>query len=114
MVVYTSTDQVFSEPVLKKFEEETGIEVKAIFDTEETKSTGLVNRLIAEKNRPKCDVFWSNDVLRVEILKQKGILSPYYPIASQNIPKKFKDPRGYGVIIKHGSFWKGFGKTVFD
>lgn len=40
VVVYVSTDQVFSEPVLRDFEKETGIRVKAVYDTEETKSTG--------------------------------------------------------------------------
>jgi iron(III) transport system substrate-binding protein len=34
VVVYTSEDQVFSEPVLKAFEAKTGITVKAVFDTE--------------------------------------------------------------------------------
>ncbi len=99
VVVYTSTDQVFSEPVLKAFEKKTGIKVKMVFDTEETKSTGLVNRLIAEKDNPKCDVFWSNDVLRVEILKRKGILQPYISPNAKKIPPKFKDPEGY---------WTGF------
>jgi len=40
VVVYVSEDQVFSEPILKGFEKETGIKVKAIYDTEEAKSTG--------------------------------------------------------------------------
>ena len=45
VVVYTSEDQVFSEPILNAFEAKTGITVKAVYDTEETKSTGAVNRL---------------------------------------------------------------------
>ncbi len=49
VVVHTSVDQKFSEPVLKEYEKETGIRVKAVYDTEETKSTGVLNRLIAEK-----------------------------------------------------------------
>jgi len=48
VVVYTSVDQVFSEPVLRAFESESGTRVRAVFDTEETKSTGVLNRLIAE------------------------------------------------------------------
>jgi iron(III) transport system substrate-binding protein len=52
VVVYVSHDEVFSEPILKDFEKETGIKVRAVYDTEETKSTGVMNRLIAEKNNP--------------------------------------------------------------
>jgi iron(III) transport system substrate-binding protein len=44
-------------PVLKDFEKETGIQVKAVFDTEEAKSTGVMNRLLAEKNNPQADVY---------------------------------------------------------
>ncbi len=103
VVVYTSTDQVFSEPVLKEFEKRTGIKVRMVFDTEETKSTGLVNRLLAEKDSPKCDVFWSNDPLRVEILKQKGVLAPYRSPQAAKIPPQFKDPEGY---------WTGFSGRI--
>lgn len=41
-MVYTSEDQVFSEPILKDFERDAGIKVKAVFDTEEGKSTGVL------------------------------------------------------------------------
>ncbi len=93
VVVYTSVDQVFSEPVLKDFEKETGITVKAVYDTEETKSTGVLNRLIAEKNNPQCDVFWSGDPVRTIVLKNKGITTPYESPAAKDIPGAYKDPQ---------------------
>src|SRR5207249_2770433 len=49
VVVYTSVDDVFARPICEQFEKETGIKVKLVPDTEETKSTGLLNRLITEK-----------------------------------------------------------------
>ena len=91
VVVYTSVDEVFSEPVLKKFEEETGITVKPVFDTEETKSTGVLNRLIAEQNNPQCDVFWSGDPMRADVLKQKGITTAYKSPAAKGINPVFID-----------------------
>ncbi|HEO64781.1 MAG TPA: extracellular solute-binding protein [Spirochaetes bacterium] len=95
VVVYTSEDQQFSQPVLKDFEKETGIQVKALYDTEETKSTGILNRLIAEKNNPQADVFWSGDPMRSILLKRKGITASYTPKNAQNIPKLFKDKEGH-------------------
>ncbi len=65
VVVYTSLDQVFSEPILKAFEEKTGIKVKAVYDSEATKTTRLVNRLIAEKQSPQADVFWNSELGRI-------------------------------------------------
>ena len=59
VTIYVSTDRVFSEPVLREYERRSGVKVSAVYDTEETKSTGLANRLLAEKNRPQADVFWS-------------------------------------------------------
>ena len=64
VVVYVSEDQIFSEPILKDFEKEAGIQIKAVYDTEEAKSTGAMNRLIAEKNNPQADVYWANEPLR--------------------------------------------------
>ena len=97
VIVYTSVDQVFSEPILKDFEKESGIKVKAVYDTEETKSTGVLNRLIAEKNHPQADVFWSGDPIRTVVLKQKGLTRAYFSPEAKTIPKIFKDPEGYWI-----------------
>ncbi len=91
VVVYTSVDQVFSEPVLKEFEKRTGIKVKTVFDTEETKSTGVLNRLIAERNNPQSDVFWSGDPMRADVLKQRGITEAYRSPAASGISEVFID-----------------------
>ncbi len=99
VVVYVSEDRVFSEPILKDFERETGIKVKAIYDTEESKSTGLMNRLIAEKEHPRADVYWANEPIRAEVLKQKGLLQSYISPNAGGIPEQFRDPEGY---------WTGF------
>ena len=61
VVVYVAHDQIYSEPILKQFEAETGIKAKIAFDTEASKTTGLVQRLIAEAANPRADVFWNNE-----------------------------------------------------
>ena len=99
LVVYTSLDQVFSEPILQDFEKETGIKVKAVYDVEASKTTGLVNRLIAEMDRPKADVFWNSEVAQTIILKDKGVLAPYSSPSAEDIPPKFRDKDDY---------WTGF------
>ena len=77
VTVYVSTDRVFSEPVLRDYERRSGVKVNAVYDTEETKSTGLANRLLAEKPRPQADVFWSNEPVRTLVLKSRDVLAPY-------------------------------------
>jgi len=91
VVVYTTVDQIFSEPILKDFERETGIRVRAVYDTEETKSTGVMNRLIAEKNMPQSDVFWSGDPVRNGVLQSKGITESFQSEQTGMIPAHFKE-----------------------
>jgi len=91
VVVYTSVDDVFAEPICKQFQQQTGITVELVPDTEETKSTGLLNRLIAEKERPRADVFWSGDPLRAAILKSQSVSAPYDSPAAEGLPRMFSD-----------------------
>lgn len=94
VTVYVSTDRVFSEPVLREYERRTGVRVNAVYDTEETKSTGLANRLIAEKPRPQADVFWSNEPVRTLVLKSRDVLAPYRSPSAEGIPAALVDPDG--------------------
>lgn len=100
VVVYTSVDQIFSEPILKDFEQKTGIKVLPVYDVETAKTTGLVNRLIAEKDKPQADVFWSSEFVQTILLKEKGVLAPYKPQAAQDLPGEYLDEDGY---------WTAFG-----
>jgi iron(III) transport system substrate-binding protein len=99
VVVYVSEDQVFSEPILKDFERDTGIGVRAVYDTEETKSAGAMNRLIAERTNSQADVYWANEPIRAEVLRQKGVSAPYRSPSAQGIPEQFRNAEGY---------WTGF------
>lgn len=103
VTIYVSTDRVFSEPVLREYEKQTGVRVNPVYDTEETKSTGLANRLIAEKERPQADVFWSNEPVRALILKSRGVLATYRSPSAEGIPSALIDPEGY---------WTGFSARI--
>jgi ABC-type Fe3+ transport system, periplasmic component len=94
VVIYVSEDQVFSEPILKDFEKETGIKIRAVYDTEEAKGTGVMNRLLMEKNNPQADVYWANEPIRAVVLKQSGISATYVSVNAKDIPDNFKDAEG--------------------
>lgn len=103
VTIYVSTDRVFSEPILREYERSTGVLVNVVYDTEETKSTGLANRLIAERNRPHADVFWSNEPVRTLVLKSRHVLAPYRAPHAAGIPSALVDPEGY---------WTGFSARI--
>ena len=85
--------------MLREYQRRTGVRVNAVYDTEETKSTGLANRLLAEKPRPQADVFWSNEPVRTFVLKSRDVLAPYRSPSAEGIPAALVDPEGY---------WTGF------
>lgn len=96
LVVYTSVDQAVSEPVLAKFEADTGIKVQAVYDS----GTGLAYRLIAEKGSPQADVFWNAEFAQTFALQAEGVLANYRSPNASDIPSQYVDPRGY---------WTAFG-----
>src|SRR6056297_1358395 len=100
VVVYTAVDQNYAEMVLEKFTEDTGIEVLPVYDVEASKTTGLINRLIAEKDNATADVFWNNEISQTLSLKEQGVLQSYSSPSANDIPDNYKDSEGY---------WAAFG-----
>ena len=92
VVVYSSLDEEFAKPLADQFERETGIVVKLISDTEKAKSSGLLNRLLEEGDRPQCDVFLSEDPVRSAVLKKHGLSTPYSSPAALGLRPEFSDP----------------------
>ena len=97
LVVYCAHDSIYADTILRAFEARTGIPVAVRYDTEATKSLGLVEMLLQEKTAPQCDVFWNNEVLGTLRLQKNGVLHPYKGPGFDRIPASFKDPDGYWV-----------------
>lgn len=98
-VAYTSVDQVFSEPIFRHCEQRGGLKVRGLFDTEEAKSTGVLNRLLAESKHPQADLFWSGDPVRPFTLIARGLVESYQPPSAALLPSSLRDERG---------IWTGF------
>jgi len=68
VIAYCAQDQDYAESIFRDFEKETGIKVRAVYDSEAVKSVALANRLLAERGHPQCDVFWGNEEMRTRQL----------------------------------------------
>lgn len=97
LVVYCAHDSIYAEQLLQEFEQRSGIEVAIRFDTEASKSLGLVNLLMREMEHPRCDLFWNNQIQGTLDLQERGILLPYQGAGFRRIPSRFKDPDGHWV-----------------
>jgi len=93
LTVYCSLDQDFGEPLLRRFEQESGLRVRVEFDIEANKNVGLARRIREEAARPRCDVFWSNEFAQVVSMGEDGLLAAYDSPAAAGIPENFRDPQ---------------------
>jgi iron(III) transport system substrate-binding protein len=92
LVAYVALDAEFSEPIIEQFSRERGIQVRAKFDIESTKTIGLTQALLSEARHPRCDLFWNNEILNTIRLESAGILEPYQSPQSQYYPANFRSP----------------------
>lgn len=99
VVVYSALDREFSESILKTYGRESGVRVLSKFDVESTKTVGLTNLIMVEAVRPRCDLFWNNEILNTLRLKERGLLIPFHPAGARDLPEVFQDKNGY---------WYGF------
>ena len=93
VVLYCAVDQFHSEPVVRAFEQATGLVVDFQPDVEANKSVGHRRRLQEEANNPRCDVFWNNEVVQTVVLAEAGLLEAYDAPAAADIPEAFRDPQ---------------------
>jgi iron(III) transport system substrate-binding protein len=102
VIVYSALDQEFAEPILEAYAEKSGVEVLPKFDVESTKTVGLTTLIATEANRPRCDVFWNNEILNTLRLRDKGLLVPFEPSHAGDLPEAFraKDGTWYGFAAR--------------
>ena len=103
VVVYVALDREFSEPILQQYEETSGVNVLASYDVESTKSVGLTNQIMIERSRPRCDLFWNNEILNTLRLEKQGLLDVYHSPEGDSYPEQFVSPAGH---------WHGFAARV--
>ncbi|MBI3407211.1 MAG: extracellular solute-binding protein [Planctomycetes bacterium] len=94
VVVYCALDREFAEEILNDFEQKSGIKVVVRWDTEANKSVGLYQDLIRERDRPRCDVHWNNEILATIRLHRQGLLEPYKSPAATTFLAAFKADDG--------------------
>lgn len=106
VVLYSSVDEPILREVIDAYAREHTGRVLLVGDTEATKTTGLLQRLIAERERPRCDVWWSNEAFSTIGLARQGLLEPL-AIASEL--------RALGwpaELIGAGDQWIGFAQRA--
>lgn len=102
VVVYTALDEEFSKPLLSDFTRATGIIVSPKYDVESTKTIGLYTDIVEESQRPRCDLFWNNEILNTLRLERRGLLRPYAASSAADFPESARSRTGlwYGFAAR--------------
>ena len=90
-MLYVSTDEHIARPIIERFQQQSGIAVQVVGDTEAKKTTGLVERLRTEKSKPQADVFWSSEILQSISLADEGVLDEHLSDATADWPREWRD-----------------------
>jgi iron(III) transport system substrate-binding protein len=102
VVVYSALDEEFARPILEAYGKAAGVKVEVKYDVESTKTVGLTNLLVAEAGRPRCDLFWNNEILNTLRLRQKGLLEVFRPSNARDYPADVRGADGtwYGFAAR--------------
>jgi len=102
VVLYCSVDQEIAEPIIAEFEKQSGIDVLSRYDTEASKTVGLVQRIRAESASPIADVFWSSEVFHTIRLARESLLAPYSSDSTKDWPALYAGSNGcwYGFALR--------------
>lgn len=92
VVAFVSADDALAREVLAACTKATGIEIDAAFDTEASKTIGLERRLIAERDRPRADLFWSSEGFAAVRLAKDGLLRALPETLWSSWPAAHRDP----------------------
>ena len=99
VVVYVSTDEAIARPILEAFTQESGIVVRARYDSENAKTTALAAMLRTEHDAPRADVFWSGECFASTELGREGVIAPWRCMRSGELPDSLRGESGW---------WHGF------
>lgn len=95
MVIYSAADREYAKPILSAFGRRAeGTEVVPVFDVEASKTVGLVARIEAEQARPRCDVFWNNEIMHTLRLQEAGLLESISWDIPSDWPSDLRSPEG--------------------
>ena len=113
VTLYCSVDEPFAREVVAVFEAQSDITVRLKPDTEAGKTTQLVRRIEAERNRPQADVFWSSELFNTIKMGRDGLLAQYRPPA-EGIPDRYKDSSGRWTAFGLRARVIGYNTTRFN
>lgn len=93
LTVYSGRSKALVEPLIEKFEAETGIRVRVRYGG----TTQLAVALMEEGRRTPADLFWAQDAGALGAVHQSGLLAPLPDDIMDSLPEIFRNSDGTWV-----------------
>lgn len=104
VVLYSSADDEILRAIVDRFEKLEHLKVAVVTDTEATKTTGLVRRLLDERGTPRADVWWSSEPLGTVRLGRERVL--------ESMPTSAIPAGRAGRLVGVDRTWAGFAQRA--
>ncbi|MGL4513125.1 MAG: extracellular solute-binding protein [Lacipirellulaceae bacterium] len=92
VVVYTTVPEEVGKPIFDAFTRQTGVPVVATHQAGRAVAASLSERLAAEREQPKCDLYWTDDPLELLRLEGLGVLRKQLLEAEAEYPADSRSP----------------------
>ncbi len=89
VVVYVDAPRRLAGPVLKAFEDQSGIDVEPVY--REVIGDGFDDRLLAEARLGRVDLVWGSSPLAAADLLREGLAMPFRPIGARPVLSQYRD-----------------------
>ena len=93
LTIYSGRSKSLVEPIIKQFEEETGIQVKVNFGG----TTQLAAALLTEGDKSPAALFWAQDAGALGAVSKKGMFEKLPESILTQVPSGFRDADGFWV-----------------
>ena len=93
LVIYCGRARTLVEPVIDRFREETGIDVKVRYG----QTSQLAVTMMEEGTRSPADVFWAQEAAGLQQLAREELLDPLPAAISERTPPRFRHAAGWWV-----------------
>lgn len=99
LVIYSARAQPLVQPLFDRYQQETGVSIRVVSDTE----AALMQRLQAEGRASPADLLLTVDAGNLWAAAERGLLRPIdSPVLQANIPEHLRDPgdRWFGLSVR--------------
>lgn len=104
VVVYTAVDKEIALPIFAEFTKATGIKVRAKYGSDlpgvgAGGAAVLAQAIVAERDQPRCDLFWNDEILHTIDLERASLLRPCTSSAESEFAATTRSPQSTWYAI---------------